>query len=125
MFIMSRPVRNYVHRIVLQFYVYFCVFLPSCGQFLSLCSTSSLSCVILSQAGPLEVSVTYLGSLGYFLARGPVLLNDCSSEKLMLNGRWGRFRVCILLSLIMYPKRVYFASLTPTTEYWGPDDACL
>jgi hypothetical protein len=90
MFIMSRPVRNYVHRIVLQFYVYFfCVFLPSCGQFLSLCSTSSLSCVILSQAGLLEVSVTYLGSLGYFLARGPVLLNGCSSEKLMLNGRWG------------------------------------
>jgi hypothetical protein len=69
--------------------IFFCVFLPSCGQFLSLCSTSSLSCVILSQAGLLEVSVTYLGSLGYFLARGPVLLNGCSSEKLMLNGRWG------------------------------------
>jgi hypothetical protein len=124
MFIMSRPVRNYVHRIVLQFYVYFYVFLPSCGQLLSLCSTSSLSCVILSQTGLLEVSVTYLGSLGYFLARGPVLLNGCSLEKLMLNGRGGRFRVCSLLSLILYPKRVYFASLTPTTEYWGPDDAC-
>jgi hypothetical protein len=27
--------------------------------------------------------------------------------------------VCNLLSLIMYPKRVYFASLMPTAEYWG------
>jgi hypothetical protein len=34
----------------------------------------------------LEVPVTYLGSFGYFLARGPVLLNGCSSEKLMLTG---------------------------------------
>jgi hypothetical protein len=62
------------------------------------------------------VPATYLGSLSYFLARGPVLPNDCSLEKLMLNGG---FRVCNLLSLIVYPKRVYFASLTLTTEYWG------
>jgi hypothetical protein len=31
-----------------------------------------MSCAIMSQAGLLEVHVTYLGSLGYFLTRGPV-----------------------------------------------------
>jgi hypothetical protein len=36
----------------------------------------------------------------------------------MLNGG---SRVCILLSLVLYPKRVYFASLTLTTEYWGSE----
>jgi hypothetical protein len=114
-FIMPHPVRNYVHRIVFQFYVcFFCVFLPSCGQLLSLCPASSLSCTIQSQAGLLEVSMTYLGSLSYFLAWGLVLLNGCSSEKLMLNGG---SRVCNLLSLFMYPKHVYFASLTLTAEY--------
>jgi hypothetical protein len=56
----------------------------------------------------------YLGSLGYFLARDPVLLNGCSEEKLMLNGG---FRVCSLLSLILYPKRTYFASLSLTAKY--------
>jgi hypothetical protein len=45
-----------------------------------------MSCAILSQAGLLKVLATYLGSLGYFLARGLVLPNDCSSEKLMLLG---------------------------------------
>jgi hypothetical protein len=60
--------------------------------------------------------VTYLGSLGYFLARGPELSNDCSSEKLML---YGGSRVCSLLRLVLYPKRVYFASLTLMIEYWG------
>jgi hypothetical protein len=59
---------------------------PSCGQLLSPCLTSGSSCAILSQAGLLEVPATYLGSFGYFLARGPVLLNGCSSEKLMLTG---------------------------------------
>jgi hypothetical protein len=39
-------------------------------------------------------------------------------EKLMLNG-WSR--VCSLLSLILYPKHVYFASLTLTTEYYGSE----
>jgi hypothetical protein len=68
--------------------------------------------------GLFEVPATYLGSLGYFLTWGPVLPNDCSSEKLMLNGR---FRVFSLFSLIMYPKRVYFASVTLTTEYQGSE----
>jgi hypothetical protein len=27
--------------------------------------------------------------------------------------------VCSLLSLILYPKHVYFGSLTLTAEYWG------
>jgi hypothetical protein len=123
MFIMPHPIRNYVHRIVFQFYVcFFCVFLPSCGQLLSLCPTTSLSCAILLQVGLLEVPVTYLESLGYFLARGPVLSNDCSSEKLMLNGG---FRVCSLLSLVLYPKHVYFASLMLTAEYWGSERRML
>jgi hypothetical protein len=88
MFIMPRPVCNYVYRIVLQFYGYFfCVFLPSCGQSLSLCPASTSSCAILSHAGLLEVPMTNLGSLGYFLAQGPVLPYDCSWENLMLN--WG------------------------------------
>jgi hypothetical protein len=99
----------------------FCIFLHSCGQSLSLCPTSSSSCVILSQVGLLEVLATNLGSLGYFLAWGPVLLHGCYSEKLMLNGR---FRVCSLLSLILYPKHVYFVSLTLIAEYWSPDSTC-
>jgi hypothetical protein len=33
-------------------------------------------------------------------------------KKLMLNGR---YRVC---NLVMYPKHVYFASLTLIAEYW-------
>jgi hypothetical protein len=85
MFLMPHLVRNYANRIVLQFYVYFYVFLPSCGQSLSLCPASSSSCVILSHVGLLEVPATNLGSLIYFLAWGPMLLNGCSSEKLMLN----------------------------------------
>jgi hypothetical protein len=36
----------------------------------------------------------------------------------MLNGG---SRVCSLLSLILYPKRVYFASPTLTVEYWGSE----
>jgi hypothetical protein len=43
---------------------------PSCGQLIFSCLVSSLSCIILSQADLLEVSMTYLGSIGYFLARG-------------------------------------------------------
>jgi hypothetical protein len=80
MFIMPRLVCNYVHSIVLQFYVCF------------------------------------LGSLGYFLAWGPMLLNGCSSEKPML---MGVSIVCSLLSLVSYPKCVHFASLTLAVEYWG------
>jgi hypothetical protein len=63
----------------------------------------------------LRYILTYLGSIGYFLAQDPVLPNDCSLKKLMLNRE---SRVCSLLSLIMYPKHVYFASLTLTAEYW-------
>jgi hypothetical protein len=116
-FIMLHPICNYVHRIVLQFYVYlFYIFLPSCGQSLSLCPASSSSCTILSQAGLLEVPATNLSSIGYFLTWGPVLLNGCSSEKLMLNGG---SRVCSLLSLVLYLKCVYFTSLTLIAKYWG------
>jgi hypothetical protein len=60
--------------------------------------------------------MTNLGSLCYFLAWSSVLPNGFSSKKLMLNGG---FRVCILLSLVLYPKHVYFSSLTLTSEYEG------
>jgi hypothetical protein len=62
--------------------------------------------------------VTYLGSLGYFLAQGPTLLDGCSSEKPML--KWGS-KLCRLFSLVLYPKRVHFASLTLVAEYWGSE----
>jgi hypothetical protein len=45
-----------------------------------------------------------------------VLSNDCYSKKLMLNRG---SRVCSLLSLVLYPKRVYFVCLMLTVEYWG------
>jgi hypothetical protein len=45
----------------------------------------------------LEVPMTYLGSVGYFLACGPVLPNGCSSERLML---MRRADACILLHLV-------------------------
>jgi hypothetical protein len=54
--------------------------------------------------------VIYLGSLGYFLAQGLVLLNANAN---------GASRVCSLLSLTSYPLCVHFASLTLATEYWG------
>jgi hypothetical protein len=57
-----------------------------------------------------------MGLLDYFLAQGLVLPDECSSKKLMLNGG---SRMCSLLSLTLYPKRVYFASLTLIAEYWG------
>jgi hypothetical protein len=63
----------------------FCVFLPSCGQLLYLCSASSSNCAILSHASLLVVSATNLGYVGYFHAWGPVLPNGYTSEKLMLN----------------------------------------
>jgi hypothetical protein len=85
-FIMPHPVCNYVHRIVLQFYVCFLHIYHSCDQLLFPCLATSLSCAILSQVCLLKVHVTYLRSLGYFLARDPVLPNGCSSKKLMLNG---------------------------------------
>jgi hypothetical protein len=59
---------------------------PSCGQVLFPCLPFGLSCAILLLAGLLEVPATYLGSLGYFLAQEPVLLNGCPSEKPMLMG---------------------------------------
>jgi hypothetical protein len=58
--------------------------------------------------------VTYLVNLGYFLAQGLVLPNGCSLKKLMLNGG---FRVCNMLSLVLYPKHVYIVSLTLIAEY--------
>jgi hypothetical protein len=73
----------------------------------------------MSQAGLLEVSTTYLGSFSYFLARRLVLLNGCSSEKLMLTGG---SRVYNLFSLISYPKRVHFASLALSQLSTGSSD---
>jgi hypothetical protein len=58
------------------------------------------------------------GSLGYFSASGPVLLNDCPLEKLMLMGGGGS-KVCNLLSLVPYLKHVHFVSLKLSVEYCG------
>jgi hypothetical protein len=82
-FIMPCPVCIYVYKIVLQFYICFCTFIIS---YLFSCLAFSSSCVILSQVGLLEVHAAYRGSLSYFLARSLLLLNGCSSERLMLTG---------------------------------------
>jgi hypothetical protein len=83
---MRRPVHNYDHRIVFQFYVYFYAFTPHVVSYLFSCLAFSSSCAIPSHAGLLEVPVAYRGSLTYFLARSLLLLNDCSSKMLMLTG---------------------------------------
>jgi hypothetical protein len=99
---------------VLQFYVCFLHIYPLCGQLLFPRLATSSNCAILSQAGLFEVPATYLGSLAYFLARDLMLPNGYSLKKLMLNGG---SRVCNMLSLVLYPKHVYLASLTLTAEY--------
>jgi hypothetical protein len=85
-FIMPRLVCIYAHKIVLQFYVCFCEFIPHMVNYLFSCLTFSSSCAILSLAGLLEVPAAYRGSLGYFLAQSLLLLNGCSSERLMPMG---------------------------------------
>jgi hypothetical protein len=84
MFIMPCLVCNYVQRSVPQFYVYFYAFIPHVISYLFPCLAFSSSCAILSQADLLEVPTAYLGSYGYFLARGLLLLNGGSLERLML-----------------------------------------
>jgi hypothetical protein len=115
-FIMPHPFCIYVHKIVLQFYVCFCAFIHHMVSYLFPYLVFSLSCAILSQAALLELPAVYRGSLGYFLARSLLLLNGRSSKRLMLTGG---SRVCSLLSLVPYPIRVHFASLTLTAKYWG------
>jgi hypothetical protein len=85
-FIMPHPVCIYVHKIVLQFYFCFYAFISHVVSYLFPCLAFSSSCVILSQAGLLEVPAAYRRSLGYFLARSLLLLNVCSSKRLMLTG---------------------------------------
>jgi hypothetical protein len=86
MFIVPCPVCNYVHRIVLQFYVCLYALIPHVVSNLFPYLAFSLSCAILSQAVLLKVPVAYLGSFGYFLAQGLLLLNGCSSKRLILTG---------------------------------------
>jgi hypothetical protein len=83
-FVMPHPVCIYVHKNILQFYVCFCAFIPHVVSYLFPCLAFSSSCAILSQAGLLEVHAAYQWSLGYFLARSLLLLNGCSSKRLML-----------------------------------------
>jgi hypothetical protein len=71
---------------MLQFYVCFCAFIPHVVNYLFPCHAFSSSCAILSQVGLFEVHVAYRGSLSYFLAQSLLLLNGCSSERLMLTG---------------------------------------
>jgi hypothetical protein len=62
-----------------------CILTLMC-QLLFLCPASCLNCAALSQASLLEVPVTYLGSLRYFPAWGPVLPDGRSLERLLLMG---------------------------------------
>jgi hypothetical protein len=61
---MPRPVCIYIHKIVFQFYVYFYAFMPHVVSYLFPCFAFNSSCIILSQAGLLEVPVAYRGCLG-------------------------------------------------------------
>jgi hypothetical protein len=77
-------------------FLYFLTLMSSIA-FLFLVSYSS--CATLLQACLWEVPVTYLASLGYFLAWGPVLSDDRPSETLLLMG--GGSKMCSLLSLVL------------------------
>jgi hypothetical protein len=111
--IMPLPVCNYVHRIMLQFCLLLYIY-HSCGQLPFPCLASSSSCAILSQAGLLEVPMTLSGVPWLFSCSTSGVLNGRYSEKLMLNGGSREYS---LLSLVLYPKPVYFASLMLTAEY--------
>jgi hypothetical protein len=71
---------------MLQFYTCFYTFIPHVVRYLSPCLAFSSSCAILTPAALLEVPAAYLGSLGYFLAWGLLLLNGCSLGRLMIMG---------------------------------------
>jgi hypothetical protein len=58
--------------------------------------------------------VIYLGSLDYFLAWGSHVAEWQLLGKDKANGGTG---VCNLLSLVMYPKRTHFTSLTLSAKY--------
>jgi hypothetical protein len=62
-------------KLCFNFYVYFCIRLTLIWSVIFLCLTSCPNYVFLSQAGLLEVHVTYLGPLGYFPSWGPVCLD--------------------------------------------------
>jgi hypothetical protein len=74
---------------MLQFDVCLCIFLTLIWSVAFQCLASCPSYATLSQAGLLEVPVTYPGSLGYFPAWGPVLSDDHPSERLLLTGGGG------------------------------------
>jgi hypothetical protein len=66
--------------------------------------------------GPLEVPTLCLWLHDFSLDLGYVLLNGSPLEQLMVRGS----RVSNLLSLVLYPKRVHFASLMLPVRYWRP-----
>jgi hypothetical protein len=70
---------NIIHKIVLQFYVFLCLFTPHVVGSIFPYPVLGTCCAIQLQVGLLEVPTTYLGSLGYFLARGLLLLNGYPS----------------------------------------------
>jgi hypothetical protein len=102
-----------------NFMYVFCISLSSRGRLLFLCPASCPSCATLSRAGLLEVPASYLGHLVIFL------LGSRVAEWLPLGkaNANGGSKVCSLLSLVPYPKRVHFAFLKLSTEYWGLDGA--
>jgi hypothetical protein len=71
---------------MLQFYVYVCIFLTLMWYVALLCLASYLSYATLLQVGVLEVPVTYLVSLGYFPAWGPMLPGGHPWKRLLLTG---------------------------------------
>jgi hypothetical protein len=113
---LPRRVCNYVHRIVFQFYVCFWHVYPSCVNYLF----PILPLVRDVQSCRMWVCLRYLrliwGPLVIFLLGVPCCRMAALWKKLMLNKG---SRVCIILSLVLYPKHVYFASLALTAEYWG------
>jgi hypothetical protein len=83
-----------------------------------LCLASCSSYATLSQVGLFKVPLTYLGSLGYFHAWGPVFARWPPLRKAIIN-RGGGFDMCSLLSLVMYPKHAHSTSLMQPGDYWG------
>jgi hypothetical protein len=121
MFILPCPICNYVHRIMLQFYVSFCIFIPHMVSYFL--HVSPLIRVV--QSCHRRVCLRYLR-----LIWGPLVIffsgSGVAEWLLLVNANAnGGSRVYCLLSLVPYPKRVHFASLTLsqlTTR--GPNSIC-
>jgi hypothetical protein len=77
-------VRNIVHKIVLQFYAFSCLFTSHVASPIFPFFVPGLCCAILSWACLLEVPALYLGSRGFSLRQGPMPLVGRPLEWLVL-----------------------------------------